>query len=655
VNFVNLSLGELLGLLGGISAGIVALYMLDRSKRKQVVSTLRFWTNADVRTELKHRRKIQQPWSLILQLVSLALLLLAIAGPRFGLIDGNGLDHVVILDTSSWMGATQGPAQRQGTQTQATLMDQARAAARAYVRSLPARDRVMILRADTLATPATAFELNREIIDAAIQQSQPGAAALSLEPALAFAQRVQKMQGQKPGEIVLIGAGRVHEPEAALASVPANLRVINVPANPENVGLRKIGMRRNAKSPDVWDIFVAVRNYSPRPQTVDLALSYARSPAGAKRLTLKPNSEEQAEFSYRERAGGWLEARIQPANGLASRDAFPGDDRALVEVTQQTALKVVVYSANPQPLRPLFGSNSQVETTFEAPDKYDPAVKADLVVLDAFAPKAMPQTNSMWIQPPQDGSPVPIRTRKPSAKLTRWHPENPLGEGLRTSDATLENVQVLVPGPGDIRVAETDDGVVMLGRAGEHKMVILGFNPGAGAMKYELATPLLVANIMRWITPGAFRRWEMQAAGTGTITVPVGKDVDAAHAKVLDQNGQSLPFTLEDGVLRFFAGASGSVRVQLEDREMVYSLTLPDLAETAWQIPPTVKKGVPRGTGGGALPTDIWPWLALLGGLGLLADWLLFGRTRAIRLRSGKTATPVASKLPFAFEKRKAS
>jgi hypothetical protein len=71
MNFINLGLGELLGLVGAISAGVVALYLLDRSKRRQIVATLRFWSTADVRTELKHRRRIQQPWSLLLPLVSL--------------------------------------------------------------------------------------------------------------------------------------------------------------------------------------------------------------------------------------------------------------------------------------------------------------------------------------------------------------------------------------------------------------------------------------------------------------------------------------------------------------------------------------------------------------------------------------------------------
>src|ERR1700691_6758905 len=104
VNFLNLSLGELLGLAGAVSAGVVALYLLDRSKRRQVVATLRFWTPAGSRTEMKHRKRIQHPWSLLLQLLSLLFLLIALAGPRLGSSD-SGRDHVLVLDTSAWMGA----------------------------------------------------------------------------------------------------------------------------------------------------------------------------------------------------------------------------------------------------------------------------------------------------------------------------------------------------------------------------------------------------------------------------------------------------------------------------------------------------------------------------------------------------------------------
>ena len=146
---------------------MVALYLLDRSKRKQIVSTLRFWAGADVRTQLQHRRRIQQPWSLLLEIVSLLLLLAAIAGPRLGIIDTAGRDHVLILDTSAWMGSSRLSAGSRARQS--TLMEEARDSARAYLRSLPRRDRVMLVRADALATPATAFESDFGVVEEAIR------------------------------------------------------------------------------------------------------------------------------------------------------------------------------------------------------------------------------------------------------------------------------------------------------------------------------------------------------------------------------------------------------------------------------------------------------------------------------------------------------
>src|ERR1700733_698426 len=433
MSFLDLSLGELLGLAGALSAGIVALYLLDRSKRKQVVSPLRFWTGAGVRTQLKHRRRIQQPWSLLLEIISLLLLLLAIAGPRLGVIGGAGRDHVLILDTSAWM-ASMGSRGRQST-----LMDEARDSARAYLRSLPRRDRVMLVRADALATPATAFESDFGVVEEAIRTSQPGSSALNLEQALEFAQQAQRLQSERAGEIVFAGAGRVPEDQAELTNLPSNLRVLMSGAPQENVGIRKIGLRRSPSSPDTWDIFVAVRNYGTKPHGVDLELQFGKSPVGAQRLQLAPGAEQQATFSYRTKVGGYLEARLN------IKDAFPQDDRALIELPAQASLHVVVYSKEPQLLRPLFASNPQVDAVVEDPSKYDPGVKADVVVLAGFAPAAPPHGDSIWIEPTATGSPIPVRETKAGVRLEKWNAETPLGAGLHPQDVALESAEVFAP------------------------------------------------------------------------------------------------------------------------------------------------------------------------------------------------------------------
>ncbi|MGH9591605.1 MAG: hypothetical protein ACRD5L_00830, partial [Bryobacteraceae bacterium] len=352
-------------------------------------------------------------------------------------------------------------------------------------------------------------------------------------------------------------------------------------------------------------------------------------------MTLRPGADEQANFTYRERAAGTLEVRLNV------KDAFPQDDRVVVELPPLVSSRVVIYSREPQSLRPLFAFNPQVEAVFEPPEKFDPNIKDGVVVLDRFTPPVAPRTSAIWIEPSVSGSPIPVRSKLNQVSLDKWHPETPLGAGLRTKDVTLESAETFVASSGDIVVAEAGGSPVVVARAGNPKQVVIGFLPSRPSMKYELATPLLIANILRWVMPGDYRRWEVQAGTVGTVTVPIEANTDPSEVHVLDESNRPLPFTLDADSLRFFSGAPGTVRVQTGDREMAYSLTLPDVAEVLWHAPAGVRTGIPRAAPSEAAATDLWPWLALLGGLGLLADWLLFGRSRAFRLRAARMAAPL--------------
>jgi hypothetical protein len=620
VFLLNLSLMEFMTLFGAASALVVALYLLNRSRKKQQVATLKFWRTAENPTIQKHRRRIQQPLSLILQLVSIALLLLAIAQLRLGNRETGSRDHVLILDTSSWMGARSDT----GRSRDATLLDEAKVLANSYIHALPSADRVMVIRADGLATPVTGFEINRGTLEAAIGQSRPGAAALNLEQALAFAGQVEKLHAQHSGEIVFVGAGRVKEQDGALTSAPpANFRVIPVKDKVENCGLRKIGLRRSATDPGLWEVFVAARNYGTVARIVPLALQFGGGIVGSRKLLLTPGKDEEATFTFRTRAAGWLEARLLIDDGL------PDDNRAIVELPAQRPLKVSVYTREPQLLRPEVAANSMVEAQYFTPEEYKPASDAKIVIFDRFRPEELPKVGSIWIEPPSNNSPVPIRTTVNNALILRWRPDHDLGAGLRTKQVKLDSTEVFAAEKGDIPVAEIQGGPVILARPGAAKMVVMGFHPGRSAMRFDLATPLLFANILRWMEPDAFRRWELIEGSVGTVSVPLESDVDAASIRVIAEDQRKLPFTVHGKTMSFFAGDPGTVRVLSESREQVYSLTLPEVGEKVWTLPAAVKHGVPSRFEE-ASTTDLWQLLALLGGAGLLIEWLMFGRTRII-------------------------
>lgn len=607
---LNLTLAQFAGLLGGLSAFVVALYLLDRSRRRQVVSTLRFWTASDQATEIKRRRRIQQPWSLVLQLLSLALLLLALAQLRLGSQAPQPRDHVLILDTSAWMAARN---------SKGALIEQARNSARAYVQALPAGDRLMLVRADALATPATGFESNRQALDDSIAASLPGATALNLQQAFEFARQAQKLKGGRPGEVVYAGPGRMSD--SAKPQDAANLRVLRVPESIENCGIRQIGLRRSGNDAGVWEVLVAVKNYGRNPRTVPLGVQFAGTLVGTRRFTLPPGAEQSASFPLRTRAPGVIESR------LLEPDAFPEDDRAVLEIPRLRRLRVVVYSSEPDLLRAVLAANPRVEAVFRAPGEYQPA-GADIIICDGFRPPSPPAVDSILIEPPAGDSPIPVLATINNTVLSRWRSDHPLAEGLRATDLKLESAEVFVAATDDVRVAEIAEGPVILARGSKPKVVALGFHPVRSALRYELATPLIFANILRWMSPEIFRRWELNGGSVGTVNIALGAGTDPASVRVIDDSGSPLPFTVDGRSVRFFAPSRGTVRVTAGDDEIVYSLMLPEVADATWEPPKGVKRGVPPPAPQTTSHSELWQWLAMLGAAGLCAEWLLFGRAR---------------------------
>jgi hypothetical protein len=629
MQFLNLGLAEFMALLSVTSALVVTLYLLTRARRRQKVATLRFWAHATRPEASQQRRRIQQPLSLLLQLLALALLMLAIAQPRIGGGDSGGRDHVLLLDTSAWMAASGGNR---------SLMDEARESALAWLARIPPADRVMVVRASGMAEPAIPLTSDREAIRKAISQSRPGAAALNLAGVVAFAEQARRTGSGTPGEIVYVGAGRIQGEAPALEGVKG-LRVLSTKRTLENTGLRHIGLRRSALNPGTWEVFVSVRNYGTRAVNVPLVIQFAGSQVGGRNVLLRPSSAQELSFQFRTRAAGWIEAR------LLTNDALADDNRAVVEIPAQPLLRLAVYTSDPDALRPLLSANPFVEASYRRPSAYAAEDAADVTLLDGFRPAKLPDHPVIWLRPP--ASPlVQIRAKVSDAPLTKWRAEHELCSGLAPGNVILESADVLAPGPDDVPVAETAAGAVILARNRPQRMVLMGYHPGRSDSRFDVATPLLFANVLRWLRPEALRTWEVRADTVGIVNVPIDPSEDPAQFRVTDTQGRTLPHNVQRRSLRFYSGTPGVVRVAGQRGDRVFSLALPDVGEVRWQPPATAVQALPpRWTG--TLPGDIWQWLALAAVAAMAAEWLLYGKTRSAARR--------VVEIPRREEARKAS
>jgi hypothetical protein len=616
--FLNLTAGEFFTLLGAVGGLITALYLLDKSKRKKVVSTLRFWTPASSSEELQSRRRMREPWSLLLQLLGLLLLLLALAQLQWGSRRWRGRDNVLLLDTSAWSASRGGPA---------TLLDAEKNLASVYLARLPAADRVMVVRVDGLASPVTPFTSNRQQLLSAVDGSVSAYSALNLEQALAFAVQAQSWAEGARGEIVYDGPAMISAEPVDLPTLP-NLRILQPQLDREHVGILRLVAKRDQQESNLWDATVTLKNFGLKPHSVRLEAQFAGTRFALRTIELAPRQEASAEYSFVTGAGGELLARLSPP------DVLPTDQEARLRLPRSGPLQVSVYTRRADELRPLFAANRRLAAHFFDPSRYPAAQASDVVVLDGFAPTARPTLPSLWIAPPRGGSPIAVKGLDYDAVIQTWHNESALAAGLHAREAHIANAEIFETFEGDTPLASVAGGPIVVAReagSGHARFAVIGFDPLQGQLKFEVTTPILFANLLRWLSPESFRTLDLAAGSVGTASVPLDPKERLEQIRVVDDDGLALPFTMHGAFLQLFAAEPSVLHVYSGERERILSLTLPEVAETEWKAPDGAAQGLPRASHVPAGAVDLWKWLALAGLACLLAEWFLFGRQRRAR------------------------
>ena len=632
MSFLNLTIVEFLTILLPLGAAITALYFYDRSRRRQVVSTLQFWPQCPDPPMVTRRRKLQQPLSLLLQLLALLLLLLPIADFRWGEQAGAVRRHVIVLDTSAWMGAATADGRH--------LIDLARQRARAYLDAVPAGEPVMLIRGDANPAPVTPFTTDRRKLEEAVAASEPSWTSIDLNAALETARGALALyapdggdvSGQSGvGEVAYIGSGRVGESGAAAASLP-RLRWIETREEIADSGVTELIARRLPDDPQRWEVRVELFHAGEAARPVEMQFLFAGRMLGTKTLLLPANGALDLTFRLRTARAGRLEVRA------ASADRFAANDGAALDLPGYRRRPIDVYAAASGGLRNLLGANPNLHARFHSPRDYDSAAVAGVAVFEGFAPPSEPQSNAVYIDPPRENSRAAITRIARDQRITRWNADHPLAMGLRTRDVVLDRTAVFEPGPNDVTIAECEAGPVVIARVENgRKRVFFGFRLSDSAFRNRPAAPLLFANTMAWVFPDSFRSAELRARSPGLIEIEVGDEVEK-DITVRSDEDPDLPWSYRDGKVRLFASTPGSVVVRAPGIEARVALTLPEVARGEWSPPEGVLRGVPPRAVGRVETLVLWPWLATLALACLLVEWRIFGRASRGESASRKEA-----------------
>ena len=628
--FLNLTAGEFFTLLGALGGLITLLYLLDRSKRRKAVSTLRFWTAGVAVEQQQSRRRMREPWSLILQLLSLVLMLLAIGQLQWGSRARRGRDHVLLLDTSAWS------AERK---SQGTLLDAEKRVAGEYLATLQPNDRALVARAGGLTAPATPFTSDHVRLLRAIAESTPGYSSFNAEQALAYARQAQASSGGEPGEIVYIGPKLISDQDGNPPNLP-NLRILPVAATRENCGIVSLSVKHPGEDTNTWQAFMTIRNYGSESRTLRVKTEFAGTQFAPRTVAVKAGETQAIEYNFVTNAAGQLTAK------LLSPDQLPSDDSATLYLPRDNTLRVIAYTSRAEFLKPLLSLNPRLSAHLAEPEEYVAKPAADVMIIDRFSPPAPPQIPSIWIQPPPGRAPIPVKATIGQPFVSTWNPQGQLTAGLRARELPVAEAEVFETFQGDTAVASAPEGPIIVVRPahdGVPQTAAIGFDPFAGELRFRVTTPLLLANLLRWLHPDAFQEWEIAARQVGAAALPLERDEDADTIRIADEQGRAVPFAVRNHTLQLFVSQPSVIRVQSEHRTHVLSLTLPDVAAYNWKTPPETAEGIPASRFGRSA-FDLWRSLAVAALFTLLLEWMLFGPRK--RRARGTTATAANSQRP---------
>lgn len=623
MGLLNLALGQLLGLFLPIAGFLIALYFYDRSRRRVVVSTLRFWPRLPAPPVRRRHKRIQHPLSLALQLVAMLLLLLAIADPRPEAGGRAGRQLVVLLDTSAAMAAASADGNR--------LMDEAKALALSYLDRARGSDRILLIEADGAPAIQVPFTTDRQQLRAAVLAAEPGWTALDLGAALKLAAGTLRIEldadreelpaGPGGAEVAYIGPGRFAGQPVRSGVLPL-VRFIETSEPTDSVGLLALRASSDDTSPGRWDVELVARNYGAEQATARIEFLFNDSLLGHRDLSMPSGEESDLRFTLRTQRPGRLVART------ADGDEFDANNEAAIDIPPPRLVSLQVLDGSEEALRPLLASGARVQPSFVGSiDELDD----NAIHVWARGGEASRSRRAIVLAPPGTASPAGEASSARRLPIDQWSASHPLAAGVRDRDMVPSRARTFEKQPGDEVVAWTSDGPVILARAsGQRKLVAFGFDLADDSVRRRLAAPLLFANAVAWLDSGAFRVESVEARPPGTVEIEAPNS-SVRDIAVRDESGRSVPWVLtRGGLIKFYAGESGTYRAMTQDTDIRLYMSQPDIAGATWEPSEDVRRGLPPAWVGGGGTWRPWLWLAALAGLVLAYDWVRFGRGRPL-------------------------
>lgn len=630
MEFLGLATGQLFTIFAVAGAAVVMLYILKLRRRQVPIPYSRLWKKVLIeRPSSALFQHLKRLISLLIQLLLLALMVLALADPRFKAISRSGRNLVVLLD---------GSASMQATDVQGGRVTAAREAVRKMIREMGSSDRMLLAQMDGEVTALCPMTDDVALLETALRDYTPRDTGIDFAHALRFS--LDALRGLDHSEIVVVGDGGYSpaRDSGGEIQIPSGveLRQVSIGRSTRNIGISAFSARRYPLDKTRYEVLVEVRNFSDRREEVELSLFADDSPLEVTRMVLEPNGSQQRVLRDQSGANQTLEARVKFQDG--THDDLPADDRAYATLPARRRSRVLLVSEGNLYVQAALLLDEYIETDEVTPAEAPERIRQghyDLVVMDGATVPSAAGTAVLYLHPSGPDSPLELDARTPElAEIPRpffdhIESRHPLMRFM--SDLEDTNIGVATKyrlREGDRAVAWSNQvPLIVLGERAGGKFVALSFDLRASDLPLRVSWPVLLINTIDWIH-GEDPAYLSSFKTGESWRIPVPAGAERAEIETPDHLTMTAPVIEGRAVLRGMR--AGFYRVRAGGDAQIVAGNLVDANES--QIGPRAFVGIngTRATApiGGRVGVRRELWLYLLAGAVaiVMIEWLTYHR-----------------------------
>jgi len=505
---------------------LLLLYFLKLKRHEMVVSSTLLWKRAvqDLQVNAPFQR-LRRNLLLLLQLLALAAILLALAGPILALRRGPGRRYVVLIDRSASMSATD----MDGSSGGATRLDAARKQAKVFVESMRSgsvvalrdeSDHAMVIAFDRHAKVMCNFTSDKRQLMAAIDAIEPGDGQSRLGEAVTMARAFAQSPGvegnigsaEKPAQLVLFSDGRIGDLNA-IAVASDELVFHRIGESQENVAITAMRARRSYERPEQVEVFTSLANYGTASAIRDVQLAINGDVHAVRSVTVPPSQagaddkpstpgRVTVNFSLSYAQAGVLDVR------QLGNDALPCDNAAYGILEPPRQLSVLLVTQDNPVLEsallacPIARLDPCTPAGFDA---LDPAVLAvqrpyDVIVLDNHVPAHLPPCRYLVFGTPPPGIDVNSPRDLENQVVVDWRSQHPVLQYVNMTNLfAAKSCELELPRDAEVLAEFNESPAMALLRRQGSTYLLVGFDVLESNWPFEPSFVLFCYNALSFL------------------------------------------------------------------------------------------------------------------------------------------------------------